>query len=208
MSFTVRTLSCRTVQAMLDRYIDGDLSPGSSTDLELHLNRCGNCQKELRVLERVVSLVERIDRSTPPPGLWQKVRVEILETGTPTWQTRFFSAFPFSYNAVRPGRLGLAGALVATAAVASVAGMSAFWSHGASPSYGPPIPAGTEVASYASQAQQVSYYDPLADRATLGAMTVTSNTQPAVMTTSSTGGMQVTDAMARGMSAMGGGSGQ
>ncbi|MCA1596439.1 MAG: zf-HC2 domain-containing protein [Chloroflexi bacterium] len=212
MSFTIKSMSCSQVMAMLDRFAAGDLPPGASTDLQLHVNRCEGCQKELRVLERVVALVEGMDRSAPPPDLWQKVQLGILDAGAPAWHERLLNAFVLTASPVRTGRMRWAGALAASAVVASVVGASTFLSHGTPPSvpatFTPPVPTGTEVASYASQAQQVSYYDPLADRATLGAMAVTVNTRPAVMDASHSGGVQVTDAMARGMSAMGGGSSQ
>ena len=190
---------CSKVLAQLDNYAIGDLPSRALTEMELHLNQCIECRRELRVLENVVAMVERMDRCLPPADLWQRVRVQIQEPVSSPWYAHFADRLSYKPLRMVSARSAWPGALLAAATVASLIGAGAYWSIGQGP-VSVPAASGTEVASYASQAQQVAYFDPLADRASLGAMAVTTNRPGMDMGSSglgSPGRVQIMDAVAR-----------
>jgi hypothetical protein len=174
--------ACDRVGALLDRYEAGDLSQRLNGEVNDHLRGCVPCRRELEALRRVVILVEQLDRSLPPRDLWNGVLAAVQPR--PQGARPLEVVRPSSFGGDRARQRGIWG-LSGAAAIAAVVG-AAFWPHGGSPPDQMaamamvPTPAHTVSASFLSQADEASLFDPLADRASLGTMVmVASKEQPA-----------------------------
>lgn len=180
MIFGNRNLQCDRANKLLDAYLTGDLPARSSMDLEIHLNRCDDCCKELRVIERVIGAVSCMERAAPPPDLWSRVQADLQDRPAGVRPgVRSFGTLP----ALSPSGFRLPSwtrPLGVVAAAAGIAGAAAFWGLGTTNSSAPvpvagsvptriTLPQRVEAASYTQQAQQVAYFDPLADQAALAA---------------------------------------
>jgi len=167
---------CAGAVELLDRYAMGDLPPDRERAMDGHLRECASCKKELKVVSRVIGLVENVERFVPPAGLWKKVELEISRPAAGPWYLGFLSKIP-QLPTASGNRLRWSGALRATAAVAA-AGLTTFWPHGTPLAEIRPFPVQatqTGVVPYMSQAAEPSLFDPLADQASIGAVMEVSN---------------------------------
>lgn len=59
-------MTCHTAGSLLDDYVDGQLDPDSTKELEDHLQGCSGCRRELATTKRLKELLQRA--KPPPPG--------------------------------------------------------------------------------------------------------------------------------------------
>ena len=110
-------IDCRTTEAKLGRFVDGELPPTEWAAVESHIQACSRCRDELATLR---ALSTRLDGLTVPPvpetlaaGVMWRVRGE-----TPDTRSSFGGVFKFWKEWPAAMRI----AACATAMVACVAG--------------------------------------------------------------------------------------
>lgn len=76
-----------TVQ--LSSYLDGEVEPSESRQVEGHLASCPACRARLGSMQRLVMDIRRIERAAPPEDLGYQVRARAVAQGeTPTLRSR------------------------------------------------------------------------------------------------------------------------
>ena len=64
-------MKCKLVEKLLPAYIEGTLSPKRSHQLELHIDDCPHCQKELQAFEETVHHASSLPVEYPTPEAWR-----------------------------------------------------------------------------------------------------------------------------------------
>jgi len=67
----------KEIQKRLLRYIDAKLPPEDRKEIQLHLQRCEQCRKDLQLLSGTWSLSQSIRRVQPSPFLWNKISTQL-----------------------------------------------------------------------------------------------------------------------------------
>lgn len=65
----------------LSAFLDGELAREKSRRVEDHLAACGECRGRLDSLGRVVTHLQRLERMTPPEGLFHQVERQVARQG-------------------------------------------------------------------------------------------------------------------------------
>ena len=91
-------MKCKLVQKLIPVYIEGTLSPKRSQRLELHIDDCSHCQKELQTFEETIHQASSLPVEYPTPeawkAFWPTLRVRISQSQTfeedrlPLWVRR------------------------------------------------------------------------------------------------------------------------
>jgi hypothetical protein len=176
-SFGFTRSSCGRTQALLDRYVEKDLSPAAMDDVDQHIRDCQSCRKELDALYTVVQLVEGLDSMVPPHGLWNRVS-EQLALDAPSYHRspEFQPSLGIVWWLQSGSRWRISGAVAATVAVTALVTLGVLRPQ--SPGVGQPYAAGPEASfvaargplPFVSQYEEAKFFDPLADRASVGAV--------------------------------------
>jgi hypothetical protein len=66
-------MKCERIRELLSDYINGDLTQAVRSLVEIHLESCGSCRKELAKLERMRSILRSFQPVEPPYGFTQRV---------------------------------------------------------------------------------------------------------------------------------------
>ena len=75
---------CSHVEEKLSAYMDGELGPEDTKNVERHLARCGHCAALLADLRRTKELVQDLEEVEPPPWLSRKIMAGLSpEAGHP-----------------------------------------------------------------------------------------------------------------------------
>lgn len=122
--------------------------------LRAHISACAACQQELALLERAAAAVAALPAPRPPDELWQRVAAQLPASPRRGWHPRWWR--------VAVG-LGLA------------AGVSALLLIQQRLPLLPPAPAST--VAYVAQHELLTAQDPLVDRASMGAMLMSEESQ-------------------------------
>ena len=69
--------NCREIEDLLPLYEEGVLSGAEKRDVDEHLARCSNCQKELTYLKKASRLVEQLPPVEEPPWFQQKIMARV-----------------------------------------------------------------------------------------------------------------------------------
>jgi anti-sigma factor RsiW len=72
---------CVWMQAHLEAYLDGDLSPTEVTIADLHLARCADCAAELKLARRVAGSLRSLPGQSCPARVTDTVRAHIGAAG-------------------------------------------------------------------------------------------------------------------------------
>jgi len=139
-------MSCPEISPLVPRFFDGELTGRQMRSVALHVTRCGDCEGELRSLEKLQSLVvadvadavDGIDSS----AVWASVSGQIGEASVP-WPQRL-RAWWEDLEMASP----MAGWQVAAAAAAVLAGVY-FTPAGDSPNRVPTVEVAQRVAAIA-----------------------------------------------------------
>ena len=79
-------MKCKLVQKLIPVYIEGTLSPKRSQQLELHIDDCSHCQKELQTFEETIHHASSLPVEYPTPeawkAFWPTLRVRISQSQT------------------------------------------------------------------------------------------------------------------------------
>ena len=91
-------MKCKLVEKLIPAYIEGTLSPKRSQQLELHIDDCSDCQKELQTFEETIHHASSLPVEYPTPeawkAFWPTLRVRISQSQTfeesrlPLWVRR------------------------------------------------------------------------------------------------------------------------
>lgn len=77
-----KQLTCSDVEALLDDYLDGELSVADIERVDEHLAVCGSCSEERSFEASVLAELKcRLREVTPPPDLVTKVDSVIAASG-------------------------------------------------------------------------------------------------------------------------------
>lgn len=75
-------LTCSDVEALLDDYLDGELSVADTESVDEHLALCASCSEERSFEESLLAELKcRLREVTPPPDLVTKVDSVIAASG-------------------------------------------------------------------------------------------------------------------------------
>lgn len=79
-------MKCKSVEKLIPAYIEGTLSPKRSQQLELHVDDCPHCQKELQTFEETIHHASSLPVEYPTPeawkAFWPTLRVRISQSQT------------------------------------------------------------------------------------------------------------------------------
>ncbi len=64
-------MKCKLVEKLLPSYIEGTLSPKWAHQLELHIDDCPHCQKELQAFEATIHYASSLPVEYPTPEAWR-----------------------------------------------------------------------------------------------------------------------------------------
>lgn len=64
-------MKCKLAEKLLPAYIEGTLSPKRSQQLELHIDDCPHCQKELQAFEVILHHASSLRVEYPTPEAWR-----------------------------------------------------------------------------------------------------------------------------------------
>ena len=64
-------MKCKLVEKLIPAYIEGTLSPKRSQRLELHIDDCPHCQKELQTFEEIIHHASSVPVEYPTPETWR-----------------------------------------------------------------------------------------------------------------------------------------
>ena len=67
----------REIRKKLLRYIDGELPQDDKEEIQLHLEHCEQCRKDVQSLSGVWKLSQSIERMQPSPFLWNKISAQL-----------------------------------------------------------------------------------------------------------------------------------
>ena len=91
-------MKCKLVEKIIPAYIEGTLSPKRSNQLELHIDDCPQCQKELQTFEETIHHASSLPVEYPTPEAWKtfwptlRVRISqseaLEENRLPFWVIR------------------------------------------------------------------------------------------------------------------------
>lgn len=77
-------MKCKLVEKLLPAYIEGTLSLKRSQQLELHVDDCPHCQKELQTFEETIHHASSLQAEYPTPeawkAFWPTLRVRISQS--------------------------------------------------------------------------------------------------------------------------------
>ena len=83
-------MTCDRIVPLLSELLDDTLSPSLVTEVERHLERCGNCRAVHGDLRAIRQAAATMDRLIPPAAVWKRVAAEISappgrsDSATPT----------------------------------------------------------------------------------------------------------------------------
>lgn len=146
--------SCKDIQTQLADFTVGALQGPERAEIERHLQECEACQRELRALQRVGTVLDALPPEEATAGLWSAIRREIEAPkpeplGVAWWKMLFPARWP-----------RLAYAALAATAVAMVALMVTLWQ---------PLPTeDDETQDFLLRHGLLAWNDPLSDKAALG----------------------------------------
>ena len=77
-------MKCKLAEKLIPAYIEGTLSPKRSQQLELHVDDCPHCQKELQIFEETIHHASSLPVQYPTPeawkAFWPTLRVRISQS--------------------------------------------------------------------------------------------------------------------------------
>ena len=77
-------MKCKLVEKLIPAYIEGTLSSKRSQQLELHIDDCPHCQKELQTFEETIHHASSVPVEYPTPeawkAFWPTLRVRISQS--------------------------------------------------------------------------------------------------------------------------------
>ncbi len=71
------TMNCNSVRDQLSAYMDGELSPALSAQVEQHLSGCGSCAKELAEFKQLSNLARVHVESAGQPPAWATMAAKL-----------------------------------------------------------------------------------------------------------------------------------
>lgn len=74
-----KTMVCDDANTFLSRYQDNELDPVTRTQIDTHLQACENCQKELRRLKEITSMVKQLPEVEAGPYFAAQVMGKVME---------------------------------------------------------------------------------------------------------------------------------
>ncbi len=72
----------RTIVGLLGAYVDEEVSPDIRRDVELHLQHCDECRRELRIQLAVTTRLASEERADPPASLVERLRRHVQTLGS------------------------------------------------------------------------------------------------------------------------------
>ena len=148
--------SCKEIQSQLADFAVGALQEPERAEIAGHLQKCPACQRELRALQRVGTVLDALPPEEATAGLWESIRREIKApkpepARAPWWEMFLPPRWP------RLAYAGLAAtAIVAVALLATVSRLSR--------------EEDDDTQDFLQRHGILAWNDPLSDKAALGAM--------------------------------------
>ncbi len=100
-------MDCRTCEAMVDAYVDGELSAGESAAFELALKACPECLRRLETAQAMSSLLHELPRDRAPDLLQARIDRELRAiAGRPRERMRWGAMAASLFLALSLGWLG------------------------------------------------------------------------------------------------------
>lgn len=103
---------------LISAYVDGQLDPAETRNVELHLNECGGCCAVLAEMQELTDLFKDAEQFEPSPFLWTRIAAG-FEQEKPSIPGRFAAAMAnLRRLAFRPGLAAGCFALLMIAGIA------------------------------------------------------------------------------------------
>jgi predicted anti-sigma-YlaC factor YlaD len=126
-------LDCRTIEMLIDEYIDGDLNPELRGQIEDHTLQCQDCERKLYLAGQIARELQALPRLTCPPAVIRNVHQQIKSTRE-SWFRRIIPRFMPMWKRYALGiSFGLAVMVVTLILFGTYAPLQ--WFHGKEPHY-------------------------------------------------------------------------
>lgn len=156
-------MTCQQVQKLLPDYSVERLSVRQQEAITQHLAVCASCAREWAALQGSLALLERLDRPEPKSELWRQIEARLTSERPRPWR--------ITWRWEQLNRPWLRVPALVSAVVAGALAMVLLLRP--SPPPGPTgfsMPTARRENSYVQQYARSASYEPLADRAALGAI--------------------------------------
>ena len=70
-------MDCKETLKLISIYIDEELDEDARWELELHVDRCQRCQRELESLRRTIELTRSLEEVSPPANLASRIQKRV-----------------------------------------------------------------------------------------------------------------------------------
>ncbi len=85
-------MDCRDIQKLLSAYCDNEIKGHEKESIEEHLAECTACSGELEQMQRLISMVGKLEPVSPPPafrvGLRSRIEEEVTRPARRWWSLR------------------------------------------------------------------------------------------------------------------------
>ncbi|MFO7946336.1 MAG: zf-HC2 domain-containing protein [Armatimonadota bacterium] len=164
-------MNCKEIQNKLPAYAVGDIDDQTRQEIAAHLQSCPDCRRELEVLQRTGELLQPMQMTDPPPGMWEKIDERLAPR-----PVRVRWKIPAWRSMLKPV---LAGVAIAAILLAVIVGMPLVMQ----PAGGPagvteaPVYASADSGTYTEPMLAAAWDQPLNDEVSLGLAMVMSAPQ-------------------------------
>ncbi|MFP3905162.1 MAG: zf-HC2 domain-containing protein [Armatimonadota bacterium] len=164
-------MNCKNIQKRLSAYVVGDLDTQTREEIETHLRSCPDCRHELQVLRRTEELLQPIQMTDPPAGMWEQIEGRLtprpvrVRPTVPTWR-----------RMLKPA---LAGVAIAAILLAVIVGMPLIMQPTGTPAgvTEAPVYASADSGIYTEPMLAAAWDQPLNDEVSLALAMVMSDPQ-------------------------------
>ena len=175
MRFFLKRTPCNRVVLLINRRVDDALPRKLEGAVEHHVRACSGCRREQRVMDRLVHSLDQLDRQAPTKDLWEGISRGISRPPLPWYQALVAGNTPL-WGPSEKSSWRRSAPLLVTVTVALLVSFNYLWPRGSSPSFTDstalfmmrPAPVRVVPTPYFTQAEEASFFEPLADRASLG----------------------------------------
>ena len=102
-------MECLTCTESLTAFMDGELSPDQTQEVEIHFTHCTPCHDDYQSLLHSYQLVKQVGLLELDPDLWTRIHSEITDVSPSesTWLASLRSLFGIRWVPIAAGTLGV-----------------------------------------------------------------------------------------------------
>ncbi|MDF2676790.1 MAG: hypothetical protein K0Q97_1101, partial [Bacillota bacterium] len=71
-------MNCNEIKDLMSSYVDGELSENEKKLVEVHINICDDCKKELESYQQLIKIIKDLPEEEPPKGYCKRLHDKLL----------------------------------------------------------------------------------------------------------------------------------